>query len=150
MISIYFSFQDVTSVSSARFSILSLQNITSWFISFFLVQLEVPIFHLLTFSLLPQILTPSFPLCIDHNTFFCFSLSFLLLSLNSSPSIAFTFKLFELTGKTDLSCLPTANSAGDLGLSTGVFLASNIVRYGSLLSSLAFSSKLFTICSLLS
>ena len=32
---IYFNFQDVTSVSSVRSSILSLQNITSWFICFF-------------------------------------------------------------------------------------------------------------------
>ena len=43
----------------------------------FLVLLQVSIFHLLTFSLLPHIITPSFPLCVDHNTcFVCPYLSF--------------------------------------------------------------------------
>ena len=45
----------------------------------FLLLLHVSIFHLLTFSVLPQILTPSFPLCVDHNS--CFV----------SPYLSFSF-----------------------------------------------------------
>ena len=73
----------------------------------FLVLLYVPIVHLLTFSLLPHILNPLFPLCVDHNTCFVSPyLSFLFL-WTYHHQLFFIFKLFTFTGKTDLSCLPS-------------------------------------------
>ena len=62
---------------------------------------QIPIFHLLKFSLLLQILTPSFLFVLILILALLF-LIFASLFLNSSSSIVFIFKLFGFTGKTNL------------------------------------------------
>ena len=106
------------------------------------VLLQVSIFNLLTFSLLPLILTPSFPLCVDYNTYFVSFLSSLL-SLDSLLSLAFIFKLFALIGNTDFSFLPAASFAGNRSLWTGYIYYFQHKVWIFVISSLIFSNKVF-------